>query len=132
MSAGTLRLSEDDTGLLMDADLPDTQWARDLAVSIERGDITGQSFQFRVKRQEWKEPDPGKPGLSKRTLLEVDLIEVGPVAVPAYPDTTVALRSLEQHRADQAADGGVNSGGQEGLSVRLARARLRIHEITNP
>jgi HK97 family phage prohead protease len=48
---GTLRLKEDDAGLYMDADLPDTQAARDLYTLVERGDVDQMSFAFRVIRQ---------------------------------------------------------------------------------
>ena len=95
-SAGTLRLNEDDTGLYMEVDLPDTQFARDLETSVERGDITQQSFGFTVKRDNWgNNPE----GLSIRTLEEIEeLFDVSPVVFPAYPDTTVALRSLNAHQ----------------------------------
>ena len=36
VSSGTLRLSEDAVGLAFENDLPDTSYARDLAVSVER------------------------------------------------------------------------------------------------
>ena len=44
--ASTLRLSEDDLGLAYEIDLPETQFAIDLARSIERGDISQSSFSF--------------------------------------------------------------------------------------
>ena len=37
--AGTLRLEEDDHGLLVDADLPPTTIGRDLSIMMQRGDI---------------------------------------------------------------------------------------------
>ncbi|MCE5270828.1 HK97 family phage prohead protease [bacterium] len=134
MSAGTLSLLEDVEGLFMEAELPDTQWARDLAVSIERGDITGQSFQFRVVAQAWKEPDKGGNQIAERTLIEVDLIEVGPVAVPAYPDTTVALRSLEQYKAERTAQesgGGPDGEQSKGRLSNVWRTKVRCHELNN-
>jgi len=95
-SAGTLKLKEDKTGLHIEIDPPDTSFARDLMVSIGRGDITQQSFGFTVKKDEWKDLDGDEP---LRTLTEVgELFDVSPVTFPAYPDTNVAVRSLEAAR----------------------------------
>lgn len=94
-TAGTLRLSEDSKGLAIEIDLPDTQTARDLAVSMERGDISGMSFGFAVTRQEWDETQD--PPL--RTILECELAEVSVVTFPAYEDTEAAVRSLEEAKA---------------------------------
>lgn len=89
-AAGTLRLTEDDRGLHMECDLPDTQCARDLAVSIERGDVSGQSFSFITDSDEWNMQD----GTQVRTITKVgELYDVGPVTFPAYPDTDVAARA---------------------------------------
>lgn len=54
-SAGTLRLREDGVGLAVEIDLPDTTDGRDLAVLIERGDVSGMSFGFVVTKQSWDE-----------------------------------------------------------------------------
>ena len=85
---GTLRLNEDETGLYMDADLPDTQAARDLYTLVERGDVDQMSFAFRVIRQRWNE------GRTERTLTELSLADgdVSVVTYPAYPTTTVEAR----------------------------------------
>lgn len=93
-TAGTLRLKEDDKGLAVEIDLPDTTDGRDLAVSLERGDISGMSFGFRVTHDEWDETKD----LPVRTIHKVDLFEVSAVAFPAYDDTSLALRSLEASR----------------------------------
>lgn len=95
--SGTLRLSEDSTGLLMDTMPPDTQAGRDVVTSIRRGDITGQSFSF-LANDEWSM----EGGVETRTITEVyKLYDVGPVTFPAYPDTSVALRSLDAFRESQ-------------------------------
>jgi len=85
---GTLRLKEDETGLYMDADLPDTQAARDLYTLVERGDVDQMSFAFRVIRQKWNE------GRTERTLTELSLADgdVSVVTYPAYPTTSVEAR----------------------------------------
>jgi uncharacterized protein len=96
-SAGTLRLKEDDTGLAIEIDLPDTSDGRDLAVQLERGDISGMSFGFRVTHDEWDETG----NVPARTIHKVELFEVSAVAFPAYDDTTIALRSLDEARKEQ-------------------------------
>lgn len=96
-TSGTLRLMEDERGLAVEIDLPDTTDGRDLAVQLERGDITGMSFGFHVTREEWDET--GATPL--RTIRKVDLIEVSAVAFPAYGDTAIGLRSLEHARAER-------------------------------
>jgi HK97 family phage prohead protease len=85
---GTLRLTEDEAGLYMDADLPDTQAARDLYTLVERGDVDQMSFAFRVIRQKWNEDR------SRRVLTELSLSDgdVSVVTYPAYPTTTVEAR----------------------------------------
>ena len=78
---------------------PDTQWARDLMLSIERGDVKEQSFAFTVKRDKWESPEKeGDPEI--RTIIEVkEIFDVSPVTFPAYPDTTVAKRSKDAFNA---------------------------------
>lgn len=93
-AAGTLRLTQDDTGLAVEIDLPDTSDGRDIATLIERGDISGMSFGFVVTKQTWDETGP----VPTRTIEAVDLREVSVVAFPAYDDTSIALRSREESR----------------------------------
>jgi HK97 family phage prohead protease len=90
----TLKLKEDEHGLKMTVTPPDTQWARDLLTSIDRGDVDQMSFGFRTILDEWEQ----KKKETIRTLKEVELVDVSPVTYPAYPDTTIALRFLEKHR----------------------------------
>lgn len=96
--AGTLRLNEDEKGLFVEIDLPDTSDGRDLAVQLERGDISGMSFGFRVLAEIWDETEE----TPIRTILEAELFEVSAVAFPAYPDTEIALRSLTSAREERA------------------------------
>lgn len=91
-SAGTLKLSEDTRGLHFLVDLPDTSTARDLAVSVERGDIRGASFAFTVADNGDRWELQGDK--ITRDLLDVDVHEITITATPAYPDTEVARRAL--------------------------------------
>lgn len=90
-TSGTLRLFEDKIGLAIEIDPPDTQAARDLLVSIERGDISQMSFGFRTVTDDWQIEEKR----TVRTLKEVELFDVSPVTFPAYPDTDVSARDLE-------------------------------------
>ena len=92
--SGTLALSEDERGLKIDVSPPDTQWARDLMVSIDRGDVDKMSFGFRTLDDDWNAVNHEEV----RTLKKVQLFDVSPVVFPAYPDTEVGLRSLEEYR----------------------------------
>jgi len=49
-TAGTLRLAKDDRGLRVEIDPPDTTVGRDVVALVQRGDVTGMSFAFRVIR----------------------------------------------------------------------------------
>jgi uncharacterized protein len=97
--AGTLTLREDDLGLAVEIDPPDTQWARDLMHSMERGDISQMSFGFEIKSsedQEWREEE-GKKDL--RIVKRAKLWDVSPVTFPAYPDTDIAVRSHQEWKS---------------------------------
>ena len=61
--------------------------------------FTGCSFSFTVAEDEWKN---NEDGTSERTIVKIrELFDVGPVTYPAYPDTTVAVRSLEAFKKKQ-------------------------------
>lgn len=125
-SAGTLRLSEDDTGLFFECDLPDTSVGRDIAESVRRRDIQGCSFQFVLAEggEAWDfQVDP-----PVRTITRFSqLLDVGPVTFPAYESTVVDMRSLNAAReARKALD-----AASIQLSQARARARLRLAEVTS-
>lgn len=89
---GTLRLAEDGTGLRVEIDPPDTQAGRDVVTLVRRGDLNQMSFAFWTKRDNWLQT--GEQVL--RELLEVDINngDVAVVTYPAYPQTSIAMRSL--------------------------------------
>lgn len=103
-SAGTLRLSKDSTGLAVEIDIPDTTFGNNLRVSMGRRDVTQFSFGFLVRedgdtfeRCTFDENNPDKWGYL-RTLLDIQLIEVSPVSIPAYSATSAYLRSAQKFR----------------------------------
>lgn len=103
-TAGTMRLRADELGLLTDIDAPETDLIADLVLSpIRRRDVTGASFSFTVAEDRW---DKNDEGLWERTLIRAaELFDVGPVTFPFYPDTDLAVRSLDAWRTHQPAEG---------------------------
>ncbi len=97
--AGTLTLREDEKGLWIEVDPPDTQFARDLKTSITRGDITQMSFGFEIINEERQKGTDKEPDLF--TLREVKLWDVSPVTFPFYAQTDVSVHSREQWLAQQ-------------------------------
>jgi HK97 family phage prohead protease len=92
ITAGTLRIAKDQTGLRADIEPPNTSYSNDLIESISRGDVTGMSFAFRTLEDEWHIED-GEP---VREVLDMIIREVSVVTFPAYPETSVAMRSLRE------------------------------------
>lgn len=141
--SGTLRVSKDDMGLHYEIDMPDRNDARDLLVSMDRGDISHSSFAFRVMPggDEWSLTEDDFP---LRTLMAVSIHngDVSPVTYPAYEDTDSgvagrAYKSLAEARSMDLAQIRelAESGGLRGLiagevvevpDLREARSGLAI------
>lgn len=101
-ASNTLSLSVDETGLRYEVELPDTSCGRDLAVEIQRGDITGSSFGFRLgslaKRGKvvWSQQSLDGKLIEIREIHDLELLDVSPVTYPAYESTTVAVRNSRE------------------------------------
>jgi uncharacterized protein len=93
--SGTLKLEVDEHGLYYRIKLPKTQLGKDIQELVERGDITGSSFAFTIKKggETWE----SRNGNRVRIIKQFDTIyDVSAVLNPAYPDTSVAMRSMEK------------------------------------
>jgi len=110
----TLRLEVDNRGLAFEVDLPDTSYARDLKELVARNDITAMSFGFLPGKDEWSR---GPNGRQVRTHTSVKrLVDISPVAYPAYEGTEVFLRSMP--------DAQIVPLTPRGQLIRLRAARL--------
>lgn len=92
---GTLRLFEDEIGLRFELDLADTTLGDDTYKTIKRGDVDGVSFGFQMVKEEWDESDPDN---IVRSVTRAKLVEISPVAFPAYPDSQVSARSHDPYK----------------------------------
>jgi hypothetical protein len=83
-TSGTMRLSQDTTGLHFEIDLPDTSTGNSVYTLVKRGDLHQCSFGFTVGQegQEWKG--------DLRILTDIDrLLDCSVVTRPAYSATSV-------------------------------------------
>ncbi len=106
--SGTLRLSEDDTGLYSEADLdPRSPSVAELRTAMERHDIDEMSFAFQVIRQQWS------PDFDQRDILEVSLNKgdvsvvnygANPATAGAQLDARAVAASLAQLDTEQRRD----------------------------
>jgi len=91
-AANTLSLTVDARGLSYDCNPAPTSYGNDLLISMRRKDITGSSFGFICKRDQWTD---NSDGTVTRRILEVEeLLDVSPVTYPFYPSASSTVRSL--------------------------------------
>lgn len=116
-AAGTLRLAEDRSGLAIECELPQTSYARNLQLSMQRGDVSGMSFSFTVAKDVWSEQLGGV--LLREVLLFDQVYDVGPVTFPAYPATDAGLRArpLGQRRRAVRTLAGIRRKQARGLAL---------------
>lgn len=92
--AGTLFLSEDEIGLRTEIIPPATQYANDLLVSMERGDVNQMSFVFEIDPEGDQWDESGE--IPVRTIWKFSrLHDVSIVTYPAYPQTVAGVRGYE-------------------------------------
>lgn len=90
--SNTLTLTIDKKGVKYEFIAPDTTVGRDLVQNIKNKNVKGSSFMFTVNEDRWTfRKEEGRHDL--REILKVDkLIEIGPVVMPAYNNTTAAAK----------------------------------------
>lgn len=90
---GSLSLNIDEKGLKYSFEAPKTELGDEILESIKRKDIRNSSFAFIIAQDDWQlQPD----NTYIRTILKFkEICDVSPVYKPAYQDTTVASRNLE-------------------------------------
>ncbi len=93
-----MQLVEDEVGLKVSAQLPNTTRGRDIAELLRTKVIDSMSFGFNVIKDTWSRDG------QTRTLDSVRLFEVSIVSFPAYESTTATVRSQPTINPDQLAD----------------------------
>ena len=95
----TMQMTVDNDGLHVRVDL-DTEGnprAKELYSAVKRQDISGMSFMFSVKSDQWDDLDSDYP---TRHITALDKVfEVSAVTFPAYEQTSINARSVETGQA---------------------------------
>lgn len=98
---GSLSLSVTERGLEFSFDAPNTVFGDALLEGVKRGDYDALSFGFYVGEDNWDIDDEGtytRSILSFRGIEEISILS----QLPAYPQTEVATRSLEEFKEAKA------------------------------
>lgn len=88
----TMQILTDDKGLNVKAypDIENNPESRSLYHSIQRGDIDGMSFIFRVAEERWENLDKEMP--TRHVIKFKKVFEVSAVTMPVYRDTSISAR----------------------------------------
>ena len=137
----TMQLITDEEGLLIKAqvDIENNAEAKSLYSAIKRGDISGMSFMFSVRGDEWDDLNKEHP---RRRITDIEsVVEVSAVTFPAYDATSInarskealesarsALESARQQNAEPLESGDVTRRNDE---LELAKAIFEINEKLN-
>jgi HK97 family phage prohead protease len=122
---GTLKLEVDEVGLRYSFSLGNQTYARDLAESIKRGDVSGSSFGFVVREDEYERKSDG--GYLRKIHKVSRLADISPVLTPAYPQTSVALRDAISAMEEQVDVPEQNTPPTLTPKRNIAEALLSIH-----
>lgn len=122
---GTLKLSEDSSGLLTCSELDERRSdSRDLMLAVERGDVDEMSMGFRVMQQKWSDD------YDERSMIELDLNrgDVSAVNFGANPNTSIsaaqrAFSSLDAARMHAIATE-IRSGDDMSPATRQALSQV--------
>lgn len=126
---GTLALELTDTGLRMSTtlDVDRNPEAAALYSAIDRGDIQGMSFMFRVRADEWDGLETDNP---LRTITDISIIhEVSAVTDPAYPQTSINTRSSEETELSALAEARANRAAETALMLEKTKNEVRLKWI---
>ena len=99
-SSETLTITADEVGLKFSFDAPQTTQGNDMLELVSRGDISKCSFAFTTESDSWNY-ESNKEGLAERTITKFKKIyDCALVVHPAYEDTEVGVRNLEQRKLE--------------------------------
>lgn len=126
-----LMVDEAGMGIRVNLDIKNNSDARNLYSAIERGDISGMSFMFRVDGEEWQDLESEHPTRIIKSIS--DVAEVSAVTWPAYESTSISVRNKEALDSAKLALESAKRSQKEALEsearseLELAKAKAKIY-----
>ena len=106
----------------VDLDTENNADARSLYSAVERGDISGMSFMFRVDGENWDDIESDHP---TRTVTNISKVfEVSAVTFPAYEATSIQARGLAD--ALDSAKASLESARAEKREIERRKQKIKI------
>ena len=106
----------------VDLDTENNAEAKALYSAVERGDISGMSFMFRVDGEDWEDLESDHPTRTIRNISKV--FEVSAVTFPAYEATSITARGLSD--ALESAKASLESAKAEARKIEQKKQKIRI------
>ena len=127
-SNGTLKVSPDDHGLHIKADLSGTEIGRQLYEEIKGGYTTKMSFGFTVRESEREMEENEETGMTRvmRTITDISkLYDVSAVSLPANPETSISSRNAGEGVIAEVVEE-IQKAENERIAKEKQRAKIRI------
>ena len=106
----------------VDLDTENNADARSLYSAVERGDISGMSFMFRVDGESWDDIESDHP---TRTVTNISKVfEVSAVTFPAYEATSIQARGLAD--ALDSAKASLESARAEKREIERKKQKIKL------
>lgn len=120
----TMQMVVDAQGMAIrvDLDVENNADARSLYSAVERGDVSGMSFMFRVAKDSWEDIDTDHP--TRRILGIRRVFEVSAVTFPAYAQTSITARGMSD--ALESARASLESAKAEKREIERKKQKIRI------
>lgn len=100
---GTLKLERRDDGVYFTCSLPKTTLGYDTYQQVQRRDLRSCSFAFTIPNEKGAQEWSKKDGVMYRKVNKIDkLYDISIVCRPAYEDTTVMARSMQEYESAKA------------------------------
>ena len=132
----TMQLFVDDEGMRIKValDTDNNAEARALYSAVKRGDLSGMSFMFGVRGEEWDDLETDHP--TRRITDIASVVEVSAVTFPAYEATEIyarskealeSARSLLESKRQQGVKNPVDTGINNEVELAKAKFNFKAH-----